>query len=315
MTRKSINCVVMFADVVGSTTTVDKSTGDKSASEPVSNALNTVTDIIRMHKGHLVKTVGEEVLVYFTDVDMALLAAHTIQGVMEGDKKPETIGISIRIGMQFGSAILEPNDIFGDIVNVAARIASMAKAGQILCTKEMACLVNSSALSSNMRPFDRIRVKSKSEPLDIYILSRDKEAEERAEITNVLPASSPTTTPATKIQSDSPDVNLTLIYRSKPYEMPPDATSFILGRAKDCDVVVDGDLISRHHFKVERRWGEFIITDQSTNGTFIQTQQQTQQGQAVFLQHEEFALFGTGFISLGKKVDRNDEDIIQFYSE
>jgi adenylate cyclase len=302
MTRESIKCVVMFTDVVGSTTTSDESRGDKLASERLSNALNTVTDIIRMHKGHLVKTIGNEVLVYFIDVDMALLAARTIQGVIEGDKKLNTIGISIRIGMQFGSAILETNDIFGDTVNVAARIASMAKAGQILCSKEMACLAKSSELSSNMRPFDRIRVKTKSELLDIYILSWDEEKKEIADIT---------TTSATPIQSDSPDENLTLIYRSKPYKTPLDATAYILGRGKDCDVVVDGDLISRHHSKVEHRCGQFIITDQSTNGTFIETQQ----GQAVFLQHEELALCGDGFISLGKKVDQNDEDIIRFNTE
>lgn len=301
MTRKTINCVVMFADVAGSTT-IYENMGDELARERISNALNTLIDIIRRHKGHLVKTIGDEILVYFTDVDMALLAAHTIQEVMEDDKKPETIGVSIRIGMQFGSAILETNDIFGDTVNVAARIASMAKARQILCTKEMAFLVKNSELSSRMRPFDRIRVKGKSENLDIYIFSW----EEDGDITNMATASS-FTNPARQQQGEK----LTLTYRSKRYKIPVATTSYILGRGRDCDLLVDGDLISRHHSKVEHRRGKFIITDQSTNGTFIKTQE----GQEVFLRREELTLFGVGFISLGKKVDQNDEGIIQFYSE
>jgi adenylate cyclase len=301
MTRKTINCVVMFADVAGSTT-IYENMGDELARERISNALNTLIEITRRHKGHLVKTIGDEILVYFTDVDMALLAAHTIQEVMEDDKKPETIGVSIRIGMQFGSAILETNDIFGDTVNVAARIASMAKARQILCTKEMAFLVKSPELSSSMRPFDRIRVKGKSEPLDIYIFSW----EEEGDVTNMATASS-FTNPARHKQGEK----LTLTYQSKRYKIPIATNSYILGRGSDCDLFVDGDLISRHHSKVEHRRGKFIITDQSTNGTFIKTQE----GQEVFLRREELTLFGVGFISLGKKVDQNDEGIIQFYSE
>jgi adenylate cyclase len=301
MTRKTIKCVVMFADVAGSTTIYEKM-GDDLARERISNALNTLIDITRKNKGHLVKTIGDEILAYFTDVDMALLAAHTIQEVIEDDKKPETIGVSIRIGMHFGSAILETNDIFGDTVNVAARISSMAKARQILCTKEMAFLAKSSELSRRMRPFDRIRVKGKSETLDIYILSW----EEDSDVTNMATASS-FTNPARHKQGEK----LTLTYCGKRYKIPVTTTSYILGRGNGCDLFVDGDLISRHHSKVEHRRGKFIITDQSTNGTFIKTQE----GQEVFLRREELTLFGVGFISLGKKVDQHDEGVIQFFSE
>ncbi|MFT5658807.1 MAG: adenylate cyclase [Gammaproteobacteria bacterium] len=301
MIRKTINCIVMFADVAGSTT-IYENMGDELARERISNALNTLIDITKRHKGTLVKTIGDEILVYFTDVDMAILAAHSIQEVMEDDRKPETIGVSIRIGMQFGSAIVEANDIFGDTVNVAARIASMAKARQILCTKEIAFMLKSFDLSNNMRPFDRIRVRGKSEPLDIYMFSWEKEGD----ITNMATASS-FTNPARQKQGEK----LTLTYRDKRYKIPVTATSYIIGRGKDCELFVDGDLISRHHSKIEHRRGKFIITDQSTNGTFIKTQE----GQEVFLRREELTLFGVGFISLGKEVDQSDDNVIQFYSE
>jgi pSer/pThr/pTyr-binding forkhead associated (FHA) protein len=87
--------------------------------------------------------------------------------------------------------------------------------------------------------------------------------------------------------------------------------SYILGRGKDCELVVKGDLISRYHSKIEHRRGKFIITDQSTNGTFIRTSE----GQDIFLRREEFTLFGSGYISLGKKVDLNDENVIHFHCE
>jgi adenylate cyclase len=301
MKRKTINCVVMFADVAGSTA-IYQNMGDELARERISNALNTLIDIAQKHEGHLVKTIGDEILVYFNDVDMALRASHTIQEVMEDDKKPETIGVSIRIGMQFGSVISETNDIFGDTVNVAARIASMAKARQILCTKEMASLVNSPELSSCLRQFDRITVKGKKDPLDIYIFSW----EEDGDITNMAQA------PNFTSQSEQKQgEKLTLVYQGKRYKIPFSTTSYILGRGADCDLFVDGDLISRYHSKIEHRRGKFVITDQSMNGTFIKTQE----GQEIFLRREELTLFGSGFISLGKEVDPSNEGTIQFYSE
>ncbi len=301
MSRETINCVVMFADVAGSTAMYENM-GDELARERISKALNTLISISRRHNGQLVKTIGDEILVYFTDVDMAVHAARAIQETMEDDRSPETIGVSIRIGMQYGSAILENDDIFGDTVNVASRIASMAKARQILCTQEIAFMVKGADLSNAMRPYDRIRVKGRNEQLDVYLFGW----EEDGDLTNMATASS-FTNPARYEQVQ----NLTLKYNGSESEIPIGTASFVLGRGKDCEMVIQGDLISRHHSKIEHRRGKFIITDQSTNGTFIRTTE----GQDIFLRREEFTLFGSGYISLGKKVDLNDPNVIQFLCE
>ena len=291
----------MFADVAGSSAMYENM-GDDLARERISKALNTLISISRRHNGKLVKTIGDEILVFFTDVDMAVLAAKAIQETMEDDRTPETIGVSIRIGMQYGSAILENDDIFGDTVNVAARVASMAKARQILCTQEIAFMVKSAELSNNMRPYDRLRVKGRNEQLDVYLYAWEQEGD----ITNMATASS-FTNPARHEQVK----NLTLQYEDKPHEIPNDTASYVLGRGKDCEMVIKGDLISRYHSKIEHRRGKYIITDQSTNGTFIRTSE----GQDIFLRREEFTLFGSGYISLGKKVDLNDENVIHFLCE
>jgi class 3 adenylate cyclase len=299
--RETINCVVMFADVAGSSAMYENM-GDDLARERISKALNTLISISRRHSGNLVKTIGDEILVYFTDVDMAVYAAQAIQETMEDDRSPETIGVSIRIGMQYGSAILENDDIFGDTVNVAARIASMAKARQILCTQEIAFLVKNAELSNNMRPYDRLRVKGRNEQLDVYLFAWEQEGD----ITNMATSSS-FTNPARYEQVKS----LTLKYEGKPHSIDRDTMSYILGRGKDCELVIKGDLISRYHSKIEHRRGKFIITDQSTNGTFVRTAE----GQDVFLRREEFTLFGSGYISLGRKVDLADENLIHFLCE
>ena len=299
--RETINCVVMFADVAGSTAMYENM-GDDLARERISKALNALISISNRFGGNLVKTIGDEILVYFTDVDMAVYAAQSIQETMEDDRSPETIGVSIRIGMQYGSAILENDDIFGDTVNVAARVASMAKARQILCTQEIAFMVKNADLSNNMRPYDRLRVKGKNDQLDVYLVAW----EEEGDITNMATASS-FTNPA---RSDLVK-KLTLTYQAKPLNIPFDTSSFIIGRGKDCDLIIKGDLISRYHSKLEHRRGKFILSDQSTNGTFLRTSS----GQIIFLRREEFTLFGSGYISLGKKVDPEDPDIIHFLCE
>ena len=261
MVRETIHCVVMFADVAGSTAMYENM-GDDLARERISKALNALISITQRHAGQLVKTIGDEILVYFIDIDNAILAAKSIQESMEDDRSPETIGVSIRIGMQYGSTILENDDIFGDTVNVAARVASMAKARQILCTQEIAFMVKSAELSNNMRPFDRLRIKGKNDQLDVYLFAW----EEESDMTNMATASSFTNPSRNELLK-----NLTLTYESKPYSIPVDTASYIMGRGKDCELVVKGDLISRYHSRIEHRRGKYTITDQSTNGTFIRT--------------------------------------------
>ena len=301
MARETINCVVMFADVAGSTAMYENM-GDDLARERISDALNRLISISEEYGGQLVKTIGDEILVYFTDVDEAVNAARRIQETMEDDRAPETIGVSIRIGMQYGSTILESDDIFGDTVNVAARIASMAKARQILCTQEIAFMLKNADLASTMRPYDRLRVKGRNEQLDVYLVAWEQDGD----ITNMASVSN-FSNPARYDQA----TKLVLRYDGDAQTLSPDTDAFIIGRGKDCELVVRGDLISRHHSRIEHRRGKFVIGDQSTNGTFLRTSE----GQDIYLRREEFALFGSGVISLGRKVDLNDDNLIHFLCE
>ena len=163
-------------------------------------------------------------------------------------------------------------------------------------------MVKSPELSNNMRPYDRLRIKGKNEQLDVYLYAW----EEESDMTNMATASSFTN--PSRIEELS---NLTLTYTGKDHSIPVDTTSYLMGRGNDCELIVKGDLISRYHSRIEHRRGKYIITDQSTNGTFIRTTG----GQSIFLRREEFTLFGSGYISLGKKVDPTDPNIIKYLCE
>lgn len=286
MAQTPIMCVVMFADVVGSTAMYENM-GDSAARSRISKALNTMTSICHRHRGKLVKTLGDEIMVYFLDADLAVLAAKTIQEVMEDDRSPETVGISIRIGMQYGEAILDNDDVFGDMVNVAARVAALAQARQILYPAELAAKIKTQELSENTRLFDRLQVKGRLEPLEVYMYSW----EDDGEVTNMATASS-FTNPA----KNENVKQVTLQYGEQSFTVTLSNQKFTFGRSPDCDLPINGHLTSRIHASIVISRGKFIFVDQSTNGTFVTLDN----GQEIFLRREELALFGVGNISLGE---------------
>ena len=75
--------------------------------------------------------------------------------------------MSIRVGLHHGPAILEAGDVFGDAVNVAARMASMSKSGQIITTQTTVEELPP-ILKASTRFIDRAPVKGKKDTMDIF---------------------------------------------------------------------------------------------------------------------------------------------------
>ena len=91
-----------------------------------------------------------------------------------------------------------------------------------------------------------------------------------------------------------------------------DKAEITIGRNPTNDIHIDNLGVSKQHAKIIRQDEAYVIEDlNSTNGTFIRTAE----GQEIFLRREEFTVFGSGYISLGKKVDLSDENVIHFLCE
>src|SRR6476661_8873460 len=88
---------------------------------------------ISEHRGRIVKTTGDGLLVEFSSVVDALRCATEIQrGMADGDSVVPADGrIEFRIGIHQGDVVVEDGDIFGDGVNVAARLEGLAEPGGI----------------------------------------------------------------------------------------------------------------------------------------------------------------------------------------
>jgi adenylate cyclase len=99
--------------------------------------LEVVDPKIKEHRGHTVKNTGDGVLVEFPSVVDAVRCAADIQRAMidRNADTPEDKRISFRIGINIGDVIVEPEDIFGDGVNIAARLEGIAEPGGICISR------------------------------------------------------------------------------------------------------------------------------------------------------------------------------------
>jgi adenylate cyclase len=88
---------------------------------------------IREHHGRIVKTTGDGLLVEFASVVDALRCASEVQNAMGARNvdSPPTIRIDFRMGINVGDVVVEDGDIFGEGVNVAARLEAVAEPGGI----------------------------------------------------------------------------------------------------------------------------------------------------------------------------------------
>ena len=89
---------------------------------------------------------------------------------------------------------------------------------------------------------------------------------------------------------------LVIAYQGKEKEFTPGPHIFTMGRGQDCDIVVSDRLSSRKHAHFVYRKGKFVLIDHSTNGTFVQTEDE----QTTFIRRGEMRLWGSGWIALGQ---------------
>jgi class 3 adenylate cyclase len=138
---------VLFTDVVGSTNYF-KSYGDIAGREMLQRHQELSAKPISQNEGILVKTIGDSVMAYFQDPRKAVKSAITIQQNFKtyNDNRDPGDQIHIRIGIHFGVGIVEDKDIFGNVVNLAARLVSLAGGDQIFISQDVYDLLQDMSL-------------------------------------------------------------------------------------------------------------------------------------------------------------------------
>ncbi|MEJ2760280.1 MAG: adenylate/guanylate cyclase domain-containing protein [Gammaproteobacteria bacterium] len=296
MAPKTKNLAILFADVSGSTRLFE-TLGDAMARVRVADCLETLTEVTKEHNGTVIKTIGDEIMCTFPTANDAAKAACEMHEALEEDITEgggEGTTLSIRVGMHYGPAILESGDVFGDAVNVAARMTAQAKGGQIISTQSTIDKLEP-LLRASTRFVDRAPIKGKKEEIEIYeIIWQEEDVTRMA--TGLLHGES------------KPEVCLRISYNNKEVVLNRQKTGLIMGRSQSCDLSVNEKLASRQHVRIEMRRDKFFIIDQSTNGTHVLIDGTEE----AFLRREEMPLHGTGRISLGKSFEEQPTEVVSF---
>ena len=285
------NLAILFADVAGSTRLYE-TMGDAEALATIGRCLALIQSVCEGHGGRLIKTIGDEAMVMFTEADQAAEAAAEMQARISERPLSDRVRIAIRVGFNFGPAIEVDQDVFGDSVNVAARMVGLAKAGQVILSAQTVAALPPS-LRSRVRQIDSLTVKGKHDDIAIHeLLWQDSEAELTAMTTR------PRAVPA----------HIRLRHGTREIELDEARPSCTLGRDQQNDVIIGDKMASRMHAHIERRRDKFVLVDQSTNGTYVTIAGEPE----VQLRREELILRGHGQISFGHAREESAGEVVEF---
>lgn len=159
---------VLFADICGSTALYEQ-LGNETALNMITGTLNLLKQEVARHKGTLIKTIGDEIMCTFPNALRAAQAARAMHLVVDAKKPGGEHLIAVRIGFHFGDVILKANDVFGDTVNVAARIASITRAQQTMTTQEVIDALPAD-FGHKAVPIARASFRGKQDTLAVYQL-------------------------------------------------------------------------------------------------------------------------------------------------
>ena len=287
---------IMFADIVGSTRLYEI-LGDEVAEKLVTTTLKQLSEIAVRSNGDTIKTGGDDILCRFSSVENALDAAKNMHMFLAEKTAPsKDYKIAIRIGAHKGPVIETEGDIYGDAVNLAARVSKLARGGKILISGYTYDQL-AEASQKRCRRFTTTTVKGKEHPIEIY----DVVWEQTDELTRV----------AGNVIGNNALSVLTIRYKDNVIKLSAGTiTSASIGRGQECDFNIPSQQASRQHCKIQCNRGKFVFIDNSANGSYI-NHNETE----LFFHQEQVPLSGEGFISLGEPSADNADFLLHYSIE
>jgi adenylate cyclase len=293
---------ILFADVAGSSR-LYKSLGDARAEELINAVIVEMSALTREAGGAVIKTIGDEIMAGFLTAEAAVRAAMAIHRARRGSSPR----LDVHIGIHYGETVVRDGDVYGEAVNDAAHLVRIARAGQVVTTAAVVDELPDELKDRAVR-FDRVPLKGSREATVIYLLHWEEETDEPQATggfrTQLIPALLDLDTPAVAT------ARLEVTYQEQLVSIGPDDPPNIVGRDPDVATLPVRSLVaSREHFRIQFRRGKFVLTDNSTNGTWVHLE-----GQAdpIYLRREELPLTDSGSIGIGRPASDDDPHQIRF---
>ena len=178
---------MMFTDLAGSTSFFDQF-GDTAGVKWIEEHNSIVFPEVQKHKGTVVKTIGDSVMAYFPSPLLAVQAAADILRALHvaNLKRDPKDKMYVRVALHHGLGYLRGGDVFGDVVNVAARIAKSCLPAQIMVSEAVYLGANESA-GMEFRQVGAVQFRGKSTAEQLFEVMWTDEAT-YAELRTLFPA-------------------------------------------------------------------------------------------------------------------------------
>jgi len=182
---------ILSADVVGYSRLMESD--EETTVRTLESYRKTISGLIQQHHGRVVDSPGDNLLSEFSSVVDAVQCAVEIQHVIKAKNAvvPKTRRMEFRIGINLGDVIEEENRIYGDGVNIAARIEGLADAGGI-CISSSAYEQIKRKLALSYEDIGENKVKNISWPVHVYRIQLEtRSTDEKKSLKRPSPISKP----------------------------------------------------------------------------------------------------------------------------
>jgi adenylate cyclase len=156
----------LFADIAGYSLVADQG-GDEAAADLALYFLSRASNVAGTYGGEVIKSLGDAVMIHAEDAAESIQLALDLVTEFECDAALPPI----HAGLHTGPALQRADDWWGATVNIAARVATAASAGQVLVT-EATRLAAGHIASTRWRGLEPLRLKNIRLPVQVYAASR-----------------------------------------------------------------------------------------------------------------------------------------------
>ena len=161
----STTCVgaALFTDLVGFTAYTD-AVGDSGAVRLLDRQTEIVDPVLAVTEGRLVKELGDGLMIWFDTAEAGLTGAVQLMAAIEAARRDGSFSLAVRMGLHHGEAIERGDDLVGQTINIAARVAALAGPGELLVSEDVLRACETSA-GLSLSPIGPVSVKGVAEPV------------------------------------------------------------------------------------------------------------------------------------------------------
>ena len=286
---------ILFADLRGSTALYER-LGNAAATAVVTQCIEMLARIVERHHGRVVKTLGDGLMAMFLTPSLAVAAADDMHdsldsleriGAAEDDgrnRQGRPVPMKLQVGLASGEMVEMSGDVFGDAVNVAARLIDQAGDNETLVTASLLEGLDADT-RERFRSLDRMQLRGRVEPVHVYLLEAARRFGDTAATAfgDMLPP------------PPEPE-GIRLIWLDMNRVFAGVSLPVILGRSPQATYIIDDTRVSRAHARIAWHGGTFQLTDLSYNGTYVRFDHDPE---IISLRRGSCTLHGSGVIGLG----------------